>query len=458
MVSPIWIWFDKMIENGKVKGKCMVCDKCGYLTIIGITRGTTSSVRYHLKHKHPIEWQMFLMEERKRKTEKLDLEEDKLKKLKFEKREAVKTNWIAENNILIAIAGSSSNQKITNKSFRSTQKPRKKMSEPIDTNCMTLNRFLLQEQRNFPNASGDLTHLLNSILTAVKAISSAVRRAGMTKMFGVAGHENTTGDKVQKLDVLSNELFINMLRSSYTVCAMVSEENENVIEVETEKHGKYIVYFDPLDGSSNIDCLVSIGSIFGIARKTGNDPVTDKDILQPGRNFVASGYALYGSATMVVLTTGNGVNGFTLDPTIGEFLLTEPNMIIKPRGKIYSLNEGYSAEFDEPLKNYLQSIKYPKDGKAPYGSRYIGSMVADMHRTIKYGGIFMYPANKSAPDGKLRLLYECSPMAHIVEQAGGVASDGKQHILDIVPRSYHCRSPIFIGSKEDVYDFLSFVK
>ena len=225
-----------------------------------------------------------------------------------------------------------------------------------------------------------------------------------------------------------------------------------------KKLGKYVVYFDPLDGSSNIDCLVSIGSIFGIAKKMGDGHVTDRDILQPGVNYVASGYALYGSATMVVLTTGNGVNGFTLDPAIGEFLLTEPNMKIKPRGKIYSLNEGYAAEFDEPLKHYLQTIKYPKGGKGAYASRYIGSMVADMHRTIKYGGIFMYPANKSAPEGKLRLLYECNPMAHIVEQAGGLASDGKQRILDILPTGYHCRSPVYIGSKEDVEDFLSFVK
>jgi len=330
------------------------------------------------------------------------------------------------------------------------------MAGSIDTDCMTLNRFILQEQRNHPTATGDLTNLLTSILTAVKAISTAVRRAGMTKMFGVAGHDNATGDKVQKLDVLSNELFINMLRSSYTVCGMVSEENENLIEVETERSGKYIVYFDPLDGSSNIDCLVSIGSIFGIAIKENDGPLTKEHVLVPGTKFVASGYALYGSATMVVLTTGNGVNGFTLDPAIGEFLLTEPNMKIKPRGKIYSLNEGYSGQFDEPLSKYLHSLKNPPPGKNAYGARYIGSMVADMHRTIKYGGIFMYPANKSAPKGKLRLLYECNPMAHLVEQAGGLATDGKQRILDIQPTSLHERSPIFIGSKDDVEDFLKF--
>jgi len=331
-------------------------------------------------------------------------------------------------------------------------------SDPINTNCMTLNRFILQEQRNFPGATGDLTHLLNSIVTAVKAITTAVRRAGMTKMFGVAGHENTTGDKVQKLDILSNELFINMLKSSYTTCALVSEEDEEIIEVETEG-GKYIVYFDPLDGSSNIDCLVSIGSIFGIVKKpeghTG--PITKADVLQPGNNYIASGYALYGSATMLVLTTGQGVNGFTLDPAIGEFLLTEPKMQIKDRGKIYSINEGYAKAFDKPLQEYLFNLKNPSNGKSPYGARYIGSMVADMHRTIKYGGIFIYPATAANPNGKLRLLYECNPMAHLVEQAGGLASNGKERILDIVPKGLHERQPIFIGSKLDVQDYLDLV-
>jgi len=330
----------------------------------------------------------------------------------------------------------------------------------IDVNCMTLNRFILQEQRKIPGASGDLTHLLNSIVTAVKAISSAVRRAGMTKLFGVAGHENVTGDAVQKLDVLSNELFINMLKSSYTVCAMVSEENKEIIEVETEKQGKYIVYFDPLDGSSNIDCLVSIGSIFSIAKKPENltGPIKKEDVLLSGRHNVASGYALYGSATMLVLTCGNGVNGFTLDPSVGEFKLTEPNMRIKERGKYYSINEGYSNMFDKPLQDYLTEIKDPNTGRGTYGARYIGSMVADMHRTIKYGGIFMYPATKSSPNGKLRLLYECNPMAHIVEQAGGIASNGTEKILDIAPDGLHCRQPIFIGSNSDVQDYLNLVK
>lgn len=334
------------------------------------------------------------------------------------------------------------------------------MDPTIDVNCMTLNRFILQEQRKVKGATGDLTHLLNSIVTAVKAISSAVRRAGMTKMFGVAGHENTTGDQVQKLDVLSNELFINMLKSSYTVSTMVSEENKELIQVETEKQGKYIVYFDPLDGSSNIDCLVSIGSIFGIAKSPVDvgGPMKMEDVLLPGNKYVASGYALYGSATMIVLTTGQGVNGFTLDPSIGEFKLTDPNMKMKDRGKYYSINEGYSNMFDKPLVEYLKQVKDPNNGRGTYGARYIGSMVADMHRTIKYGGIFMYPATKSSPSGKLRLLYECNPMAHIVQQAGGIASNGSENILDVIPTGLHMRQPIFIGSSKDVQDYLDLVK
>jgi len=330
----------------------------------------------------------------------------------------------------------------------------------IDTDCMTLNRFMLQEQRKLPPGSDDYTHLINAIVSAVKATATAVRRAGLTNLFGVAGHQNTTGDKVQKLDVLSNELFINMLKSSYETCALVSEENENMIRVESEHKGKYIVYFDPLDGSSNIDCLVSIGSIFGVSKIEGDrsGELTEQHCLQAGRNYVASGYALYGSATMLVITTGQGVHGFTLDPSTGEFLLTEANMRCKERGKIYSVNEGNSHYFDETLKDYLLSVKQPLGKRGCYAARYTGSMVADMHRTIKYGGIFVYPGTVSNPKGKLRLLYECNPMAHLVEQAGGLASNGRQRILDIVPKGLHERQPIFIGSKLDVQDYLDMVQ
>ncbi|RWS08945.1 fructose-1:6-bisphosphatase 1-like protein, partial [Dinothrombium tinctorium] len=355
------------------------------------------------------------------------------------------------------------------------------MSGAIDTNCMTLTRFVISKQREVPEATGELTTLLNALLTAIKAVSSAVRKAGIAKLYGIAGSTNVQGEEVKKLDVLANDLFINMLKSSYSTCLLVSEENDDVIEVEAEKHGKYIVAFDPLDGSSNIDCLASIGSIFAIYKKVcqelvmnvamyrlfiriliyGNDsqesagPPTVKDALIPGRKLVAAGYALYGSATMVVLSFGDCVNGFMLDPAIGEFVLTDPNIKIPKRGKIYSINEGYESQWDEAVKEYVKSKKYPSKGK-PYGARYVGSMVADVHRTLKYGGIFMYPTTKDAPKGKLRLLYECNPMAFIIENAGGKASTGKIPILDVEPTTIHDRCPVFLGSFDDVEDALSF--
>jgi fructose-1,6-bisphosphatase I len=322
---------------------------------------------------------------------------------------------------------------------------------------MTLVRWLLGEQRKHPSATGDLTQLMTAILAAVKAVSSAVRKAGIAKLYGIAGNTNVTGDEVKKLDVFANDLFVNMLRSSYTTSLMVSEENEHCIEVDTEKQGKYVVCFDPLDGSSNIDCLVSIGTIFSIYRKISDGPPTVRDALQPGRSIVAAGYALYGSATMVVLSVGNGVNGFMLDPAIGEFVLTERNIRIKPRGKTYSINEGYAKFWYDPVKEYIESKKYPKSGK-PYGARYIGSMVADVHRTLMYGGIFAYPATKEAPKGKLRLLYECNPMAYIMEQAGGLATTGTMPVLDVVPETIHQRVPIFMGSREDVEEVIEFFK
>ncbi|KAM0729124.1 Fructose-1,6-bisphosphatase 1 [Formica fusca] len=326
----------------------------------------------------------------------------------------------------------------------------------MDSDCMTLTRFVLAEQRKVPTATGDLTQLLNSIQTAVKAVSSAVRKAGIANMYGIAGNINVQGEEVKKLDVLSNELFINMLTSSFTTCVLVSEENQHAIEVETEKRGKYIVCFDPLDGSSNIDCLVSVGSIFGIYKKPEQSEAIEV-ALQPGRSLVAAGYALYGSATVIVLSIGRGVNGFTYDPAIGEFILTERNMRMPDRGNIYSINEGNESTWDSSIKEYIRSKKYPTTGK-PYSARYVGSMVADVHRTIKYGGIFLYPASKCNPNGKLRLLYECVPMAFIIKEAGGLATNGKIDILDIVPENIHQRSPIFLGSKDDVNDAMAYIK
>jgi fructose-1,6-bisphosphatase I len=313
----------------------------------------------------------------------------------------------------------------------------------------------LKEWRKCKHATGELTQLLNSIATAVKATQSAVRKAGIAHLYGISGDTNIQGEVVKKLDVLSNDLFVNILRDSFTCCLLVSEECENAIEIETEKQGKYIVCFDPLDGSSNIDCLVSIGSIFAIYKKQTQGETKISDALQPGKKLVCAGYALYGSATMIVLALESGVNGFTYDPSIGEFILTDVNMRIPERGNIYSLNEGYSNQWDQSLIDYIQSRKnLPK----PYAQRYVGSMVADVHRTIKYGGIFIYPATNAAKSGKLRLLYECNPMAFIIEKAGGMASNGKINILDIQPTSIHERAPIYLGSKLDVQEALSFIK
>lgn len=318
---------------------------------------------------------------------------------------------------------------------------------------MTLTRYLIAEQQKYPTATGQLTTLLNALQTAIKSVSSAVRKAGMTNLFGLAKSAvNVQGEKVQRLDVLSNELFINMLRSSYTAYRLISEENESAIEIDTERTGKYLVAFDPLDGSSNIEASVSIGSIFAVYRQTPEEANEKK--LPSGRSIVAAGYALYGSATVVMLAVNGRASSFMLDPAIGEFILIEPNVKVKSRGNIYSINEGYEAKWDEPVRRYVHSRKYPKSGK-PYSSRYVGSMVADMHRTFKYGGIFMYPRTSDSPNGKLRLLYECNPMAYIVECAGGkaMASPGLC-ILDIKPQGEHVRTPIFIGSKEDVDEIM----
>ncbi|XP_004591868.2 fructose-1,6-bisphosphatase 1 [Ochotona princeps] len=328
---------------------------------------------------------------------------------------------------------------------------------PFDTNISTLTRFVMEEGRK-AGGTGEMTQLLNSLCTAVKAISSAVRKAGIAHLYGIAGSTNVTGDQVKKLDVLSNDLVMNMLKSSFATCVLVSEEDKNAIIVEPEKRGKYVVCFDPLDGSSNIDCLVSIGTIFGIYRKKSTGEPSAEDALQPGRNLVAAGYALYGSATMLVLAMESGVNCFMLDPAIGEFILVDKNVKIKKKGNIYSLNEGYAKDFDAAVSEYVQRKKFPPDNTSPYGARYVGSMVADVHRTLVYGGIFLYPANKKSPSGKLRLLYECNPMAFVMEKAGGMATTGKEAILDIVPTDIHQRAPVILGSPDDVKEFLEIYK
>ncbi|CAF1930147.1 unnamed protein product [Rotaria magnacalcarata] len=325
----------------------------------------------------------------------------------------------------------------------------------METDCVTVTSYVLEQRKKYPGATGDLTILLNALSTAIKACAAAVRKAGIAKLFGLAGSSNSTGDDQKKLDVLANELFINMLKSSYTVKVMASEENENLVEVEIPKQGKYVVCFDPLDGSSNIDCLVTIGSIFAVWKKPDHATDLMECVLQTGEHLRCAGYAVYGSACMLVLATREGVNGFTLDPSIGEFILTSPNMRMPEMGakgsqKIYSINEGYAKYWDKATTEYVHSKKFPEGKEKPFGNRYVGSMVADVHRTILYGGVFLYPATKDAPDGKIRLLYESIPMAYIVEKAGGASSDGQQSILKLQPKEIHGRSPIFLGYKGEI--------
>ncbi|XP_039271122.1 fructose-1,6-bisphosphatase 1-like [Styela clava] len=327
----------------------------------------------------------------------------------------------------------------------------------LDTDPCILTRHINESGRK-AGGTGELSQLLNSICTAVKAISAAVRRAGIANLYGISGTENATGDQQKKLDVLANDLMVNLLRSSYSTCLMVSEENDNVVEVDLKKHGKYIVTFDPLDGSSNIDCLVSIGTIFGIFKKASDGPPTAADALQPGNNLVAAGYALYGSATVIVIATELSVDMFMLDPSIGEFILTQKDIKIKKKGKYFSINEGYTKYWDPAIKEYVDRKKFPQDGGKPYNARYIGSMVADVHRTLVYGGVFAYPAHSQSPNGKLRLLYEAGPMAYVLERAGGKATTGHQRIMDIVPENIHQRVPVFLGSPDDVDEYLEIVK
>jgi len=324
------------------------------------------------------------------------------------------------------------------------------------TDIITLTRHILSEQNRLGiAATGDLTLLLNAIQTTSKFIATNVRKARLINLIGLAGETNVQGEEQKKLDVLSNDIMVNSLRASGKCAVLVSEELEKEIIIEDKLRGKYCVVFDPLDGSSNIDAGVNIGTIFGIYKIRDETKGVVEDVLRPGREMVAAGYTMYGSSANLVLSTGDGVDGFTLDNALGEFILTHPKIKIPSRGKIYSFNEGNSMFFHEPVVQYLQSIKYPKNGK-PYSARYIGSMVADVHRTLLYGGIFGYPDDSKSKTGKLRLLYEAFPMAFLTEQAGGVASTGRVRILDVVPTDIHERCPVFLGSKDDVNDLLEF--
>ena len=319
---------------------------------------------------------------------------------------------------------------------------------------LTLGQFIIEKQNDFPYAKGELSRLLRDIGIASKIVNREVNKAGLLDILGDAGTMNIQGESQKKLDMFANEQFISALQSGGECCIVASEENDEFVYIDGEvsKNAKYIVAIDPLDGSSNIDVNVAVGTIFSIyRRKSAEGKATLADVLQNGTEQVAAGYVIYGSSTMLVYTTGKGVNGFTLDPSIGEFCLSHPQMKIPDNGAIYSINEGNYVHFPEGVKKYLKYCQI-EDATTlrPYISRYIGSMVADIHRNMIKGGIFIYPTTSSAPNGKLRLVYECNPMAFIIEQAGGRATDGYSRILDKDVTSLHQRSAIFIGSENMV--------
>jgi fructose-1,6-bisphosphatase I len=323
----------------------------------------------------------------------------------------------------------------------------------MSTKVITIERFIIEEERSHPGASGDFSGILRDLILAIKIIWREVSKAGLVNILGMAGKENIHGDQVKKLDVFADEKIYQAMDHGGYLCVMASEENEDVLHIpEKYPTGKYVLLYDPLDGSSNIDVNVNIGTIFSIYRRvTPKGQGTLDDCLQPGYKQLAAGYALYGSSTMLVYTTGDGVHGFTFDPSIGEFLLSHENIKIPKRGKIYSVNEGNYRYWFDGVKKYVKYLQEEdKSTGRPYSGRYIGSMVADIHRTMMYGGIFMYPGDTKSPSGKLRLMYECNPMSFIIEQAGGKASDGEKRMLDIQPKSLHQRTPIFVGSEEDV--------
>ncbi|HJP62250.1 MAG TPA: class 1 fructose-bisphosphatase [Mucilaginibacter sp.] len=319
----------------------------------------------------------------------------------------------------------------------------------------TLGQFIIEKQADFPYAKGELSRLLRDIGIAAKIVNREVNKAGLADILGNNGTINIQGEGQKKLDVYANEQFISALKHGGECCIVASEENDDYIHLDTgvSKDAKYIVAIDPLDGSSNIDVNVGIGTIFSIyRRKSTKGRASLADVLQRGNEQVAAGYVIYGSSTMLVYTTGKGVNGFTLDPSIGEFCLSHPDMKIPKDGVIYSINEGYYVHFPDGVKKYIKYCQVEDDKtKRPYTSRYIGSMVADIHRNLIKGGIFIYPITANAPNGKLRLVYECNPMAFIIEQAGGKASNGYERILDLEVNELHQRSAIFIGSENMVH-------
>ncbi len=323
----------------------------------------------------------------------------------------------------------------------------------INRNILTLDEFTIQQLRDFPQATGELSSLLRDIGLAAKRVNVEVNKAGLVDILGDYGTTNIQGEEVKKLDIYANNQFMGVLKHGISCAGIASEELDDIVVFndDVSNNSKYICMFDPLDGSGNIDVNISIGTIFSVYRRVSElgKPATKEDFLQPGHQQVAAGYIIYGSSTMLVYATRRGVNGFTLDQSIGEFSLSHANIKCPPSGKIYSVNHGNFFQYDEKVRSYINLCqKKDKTTGGPYTQRYIGSMVADVHRNLLKGGIFMYPATTDKPKGKLRLLYECNPFAFIVEVAGGKATNGKQRILDVVPSELHQRTPFFVGSKD----------
>lgn len=321
---------------------------------------------------------------------------------------------------------------------------------PIGT---TLDRFIKRKQDDFPYATGELSQLLRDIALAGKIVIREISRSGLLNIAGAFGSQNVQGEEQQKLDVIANIRFIRALRNGGEVCAIISEEEEGIHDLENP-NGKYVVAIDPLDGSSNIDVNVSIGTIFSIYRRKSplGGPVQLEDVLQKGSDQVGAGYLLYGSSSMLVYTTGHGVDGFTYEPSLGEFILSHQNITVPDDGKIYSINEGYWFEYAQSVRDYVEHCK-----REEMSGRYIGSLVADFHRNMLKGGVYLYPATYKNQNGKLRLMYECNTLAYIIEQAGGMATDGKQRILEIEPTELHQRVPFYVGSKNMVVKAHSFI-
>jgi fructose-1,6-bisphosphatase I len=346
--------------------------------------------------------------------------------------------------------------------------PQRPVSDPaaedqparLSPKVKTLQRHILEQQHSHPDATGEFSWLLSGITLATKIIAAQVRRIGLGDLRGAAGGENVQGETVLKMDRFADETLLDCLGYRHQVGIMVSEENQELVVTKNAANGgKYIVLFDPLDGSSNLDCNIAVGTIFAILARPPSSRSPEQsiaDVLQPGTRLVAAGYVFYSSSTVLAYTTGNGVHMFTLDPAIGAYVLSNEHVTLPAQSKIYSCNEGNLASFPPGVQKYLAWVKTPAAG--PYASRYVGSLVADFHRTLLKGGVFLYPETAKQPQGKLRLLYECNPMAYLAEQAGGVASDGTGRILDRVPTSLHARTPLYVGSRDEVARVLEFLR